>query len=232
MGLKNPFKLERLKIKAYKSGRRAGSPVGTFEAMFNPASFKQKYAIAYGKNQGINSTGRAVNYSRSEPSDLNIKLILDGTGVTDYGVVSLFKPKKVSEQVKSFLDLTFHMNGTIHKPNYLTVEWGDLNFPCRLLSADITYTTFDRNGSPLRAELDVKLISDDETEKRMKKENKSSPDLTHRRVVKSGDTLPLMTKEIYGTSSHYLRVAQVNDLNNFRNLSPGQEIVFPPLETS
>ena len=231
MGLKNPFKLERLKIKAFKNGRRAGLPLGTFEAMFNPESFKQTYAIVYGKNQARNSSGRTFNYDRSEPSDLSLKLILDGTGVNEFGIISLFSRKKVSDRVKEFLDLTFHMNGSIHQPNFLVAEWGDLIFPCRLGSVEINYTTFDRSGSPLRAELNITLVADEEVEKRMAKENKSSPDLTHSRIVKSGDTLPLLTKEIYGSSVHYLRVAEVNALSDFRNLTPGQEIIFPPLQT-
>ena len=41
----------------------------------------------------------------------------------------------------------------------------------------------------MRAELDVTLISDQDIKKRVAKENKSSPDLTHPRTVKSGDTL-------------------------------------------
>ena len=64
----------------------------------------------------------------------------------------------------------------------------------------------------------------------MAKENKTSPDLSHSRIVKSGDTLPLLSKEIYGSAVHYLRVAQANGLDNFRSLTPGQQIVFPPLE--
>jgi len=65
--------------------------------------------------------------------------------------------------------------------------------------------------------------------KRMAIENKSSPDVSHSRVVKSGDTLPLLSKEIYGNASYYLRLAQANNLDDFRNLQPGQAIVFPPL---
>jgi nucleoid-associated protein YgaU len=48
-------------------------------------------------------------------------------------------------------------------------------------------------------------------------------------VVKSGDTLPLLAKEIYGSSEYYLRVAEVNGIDDFRNLTPGQQIIFPPL---
>jgi nucleoid-associated protein YgaU len=63
----------------------------------------------------------------------------------------------------------------------------------------------------------------------MATEAKSSPDLTHSRIVKAGDTLPLLSKEIYGTANHYLWIAQQNQLDDFRNLMPGQRLFFPPL---
>jgi hypothetical protein len=227
----NVFKLEKLKIKAYKArGRSTADWVGDFEAMFNPETFSRKYAIQYGRGQGLNSSDQQATYSRSEPSDLKLMLVLDGSGVSEMGILQLGPQKKVSDRIQEFLNLTFEMNGEIHEPNYLTVEWGDLTFSCRLESVDITYTNFEHDGTPLRAELDVSLISDTEAEKRLAQENQSSPDLTHSRVVRSGDTLPLLTQEIYGSSAYYLRVAQVNNLDNFRRLNPGQEIIFPPLD--
>ena len=225
------FMLEKLKIKAYNNRSRAvAAYVGSFEAMFNPESFSQRYAIVYANNQGLNSTGKAVNYSRSKPSDLKIKLVLDGTGANRLGMASLLAPQKtVSEQIKAFLDLAYHMNGSTHEPNFLVVEWGDLNFSCRLGAVDISYTSFDRSGKALRAELDLTLVADQETRKRLALENKSSPDLTHSRIVKNGDTLPLLAKEIYGSSSYYRWVAENNGLDDFRHLRPGQQLTFPPL---
>jgi LysM repeat protein len=228
-------KLKKLTVKAYSSRARSGLPIGTFEVMYNPVSFSQKYEISYGKNQGFDSSGRPANYARSKPRTLDLKLVLDGSGVNEMGVSSLFNRKSVSERVKDFIDLTFRINGKIHEPNYLVVEWGGkedggLIFSCRLESVNVTYTSFNRDGSPLRAELDIVLISDEEVGKRVKKEMKSSPDLTHSRIVKSGDTLPLLAKEFYGSSSFYLFVAQANNLSDFRNLTPGQELFFPPLE--
>jgi hypothetical protein len=229
MPLKNPFKLGKLKIKAYNSRNRNGNPIGTFEAMFNPSSLNQRYEIRYGKGQGFNSTSKAVKYVCSEPSELKIQLVLDGTGVDEIGASALAGPKKVQDRIKEFLDLTFRMNGAIHEPNYLVVEWGDLNFSCRLASVEMKYTSFERDGTALRAELDVSLISDTTPKKRIRLENKSSPDLTHHRIVRQGETLPLLTKGIYGTSKYYLRVAQASKLDNFRKLAPGQELVFPVL---
>ncbi len=183
----------------------------------------------------MNSTNKQLTYAWSKPRELSFKLILDGTGVDDLELLQFSSSKAVSDQVKEFIDLTFHMNGNIHEPNFLVVEWGGkedggLIFPCRLAGLSISYTSFDRNGAPLRAELDITFISDQDIKKRLAQENKSSPDLTHSRIVKSGDTLPLLCQEIYGKSDYYLRVAQANNLDNFRNLSPGQELFFPPLE--
>lgn len=238
MAINTLSKLEKLKINAYSSGDRSRSSyIDTFEAMFNPTSFAEKYRTVYDKRQSINTEGKTANYAYSPPTELTLKLILDGTGVSRMGLSGIMSAPSVSEQVEKFLKLTYHMNGDIHQPNFLEVAWGDMKFwgdpmfPCRLRTLDISYTTFDRDGTALRAELNMVLISDQDLKKQIRKEGKNSPDLTHTRLVKSGDTLPLLCKEIYGQSSYYMQVAQVNQINNFRNLTPGQTIFFPPLAT-
>ncbi|MCB0207850.1 MAG: hypothetical protein KDJ52_00890 [Anaerolineae bacterium] len=187
------------------------------------------------KLQGINTSGRKAMYAHSRSDQLQLDLVLDGTGVTDFGLSPLvgLGTKSVAEQIDKFLNLCFHMDGDIHEPKFLKIQWGEgvlKDFDCRLQSVDIEYTSFDRNGAPLHATLKTTFVEDPEPSKRIRKEGKNSPDLSHTRIVKSGDTLPLLCKEIYGSSEHYLRVAQANNLNNFRNLTPGQEIIFPPLE--
>jgi hypothetical protein len=121
------------------------------------------------------------------------------------------------------------MNGDIHQPNFLTLSWGDYAFSCRLTSLDITYKLFDEAGDPIRAELAARFVKDKSAKTILLEARKSSPDLTHVRVVKSGDTLPLLCKEVYGSSAHYLRVAADNGLDDFRRLVSGQTIFFAPL---
>jgi hypothetical protein len=232
MPLLDRMKLKKLTVKAYKDRKRSKSAGQPFVAMFNPSSFSQKYQTQYSTRQGMNSTNKRVTYALSKPRELSIKLILDGTGVHEMGTAQFRDPPTVSDRVEEFINLTYRMNGSIHEPNFLVVEWGGkedggLIFSCRLVSVNVSYTSFNRDGSPLRAELDIILVSDQDLRKRLSKENKNSPDLTHLRVVKSGDTLPLLTKEIYGSAEHYMRVAQANNLDDFRNLTPGQELIFP-----
>ena len=232
MGL-NLFKLEKLKIKAYETKSRSSPPIKTFEAMFNPSSLKQSYKIIWGNKdrQGYNSSGLQVEYTRSKPERLDIDLLLDGTGVDQMGAAALLGPKTVSDRIKEFLDTTFRYNGNIHEPNYLVVEWGSLIFSCRLEWVDITHTNFSRDGTTLRAELNASFISDKEAKRLAKEENKKSPDLSHSRIVREGDSLPLLTNAVYGSSAYYLDVARFNQLDNFRSLNAGDQILFPPLET-
>lgn len=224
------FKLEKLIIEAFSDVVRSTS-TGKFEAMFNPESFKESYTTVYDQSQGVNSSGAELTFVKSKPSDLSIHLVLDGSGVNEMGVASLGGTQSVRDRVNNFLEIAYRFQGEIHQPNFLSIKWGDINLPCRLSNVDINYTSFDREGKALRAELDATFISDVEIEKRLREENKSSPDLTHKRLVKNGDTLPLLSKEIYGSSEHYLYIANANGLDDFRNLIPGQEIFFPPLET-
>lgn len=223
MGL-DLFKLEKLKISGFKNVERGGKAPAVFEAMFNPASLSQTYAIVWGS-----SGGTELSYSRSAPGELSLDLILDGTGVSEMGAFALAQ-KSVTKRVKEFLDIAYHYDGAIHEANYLVVEWGKLPpFPCRLSSVTINYTLFDRDGSPLRAELKVQLVSDESAKKAAKESHTTSPDLTHSRVVRRGDTLPLLTKAIYGSSAWYVDVARWNGLDDFRDLTPGQTLLFPPL---
>ncbi|NEQ36044.1 MAG: hypothetical protein F6K40_06995 [Okeania sp. SIO3I5] len=230
--IKNPFKLEKLKINVYDKVARSGSPKDTFEVMFNPESYSLKYENVFQTYQGINTSARMVKYSLSKPQELSLKLILDNTGVTSMGATNLLSSGEndVYKRVQTFLKLTTDMDGNIHEPKYLKIEWGDLNFSCRLQSVQINYTLFNRSGQPTRAELETVFCGDIEDSKRVKKENKNSPDVYHSRMVKTGDKLPLMTQTIYGDPAYYIQIAKVNNLNNFRKLKTGTNLKFPPIK--
>ena len=98
-----------------------------------------------------------------------------------------------------------------------------------LTNVDVAYTLFDNNGAPLRAKINATFSETVADDYRVKEEKNKSPDLTHVRTVTEGDTLPLMTKRIYGDSKFYMQVAEANGLKNFRNLRPGDQIYFPPI---
>ena len=234
-------KLEKLTIQSFEDRDRIPTavpldgpvPDDTFVAMFNPESYSRNCSNSYNQNTGAGQSGSEAEYSKTNSETLSFKLILDSTHVGEYQpFFTLLGPKEpdVYEKVEKFLKLAYKMEGKKHKPRFLTISWGELSYKCVLRSININYTLFDQGGRALRAELDTTFLHDITDEEREQEDQKSSPDLTHYRVIGAHDRLPLMCEAIYGSPDYYVAVAKVNNLENFRDLKPGQEMYFPPIE--
>lgn len=241
MALGNLFKLAKLTIEAYADIDRRRPLTGgihggnTLEAMYNPDTLSTRHESVFHPKRGISTQGAQTRWSHSAAEELNVKLVFDGTGVGDFGVQRLRHRPTVAEWIRAFLSLCYTVQSGTHEAAYLRLRWhrgilGADGFECRLRAADITYTAFDRDGSPLRAEVNAVFVEALAPKKNAQRLRLSSPDLTHRRVVREGDTLPLLCLEIYGSAAHYLRVAEVNGLDHPRDLRVGQELLFPPFE--
>lgn len=220
-------KLEKLTIEVYEDRTRRRQ-LDDITVMFNPTSFTLSHKTVLTTEPPLGGSTSTHNYHHSDSRQVTLELIFDGTGV----VPGADERGSVSRQVGAFLERTMEVNGSSHEPNYLRLEWGDgplQYFDCRLVSADVTYSLFDKNGAPLRATINATFREDLDDDKRIAIVSPQSPDVTHVRTVRAGDTLPLMCQRIYGSSKWYLAVARANDLDDIRNLEPGTELRFPPL---
>lgn len=215
--------LEKLKILAFTAPDYSGSAVSEFEAFLNPSEIALSYEYEYDAAQGSGTTNSRMEFKKSKPGDLNLSFFLDGTGASGQRV-------DVQEQVAQFQTVTGY-NGDIHRPNYLKVSWGTLTVRrCVLKSATITYKLFQPDGVPLRAVIAAVFTDNSDDQTRVAMAQDQSPDLTHVRVAKAGDTLPGLCTQIYGDPRYAALVARVNGLDGFLRLDPGQRLVFPPLE--
>lgn len=198
-----------------------------FIAHVNPETYKQSVQIFFSEMQAQGTSANDNKHSHTEPRKLNIELLLDRTGALGE---QFYSPVGVFPDIEHFKNLALNYEGNIHKPRYLILLWGTLIFNCQLEKLDVEYKLFSPEGVPMRAVLKTTFREYLEAELRTLKEKKSSPDLTHVRTVKDGDTLPAMANDIYGDPGYYLEVARVNEIVDFRNLEPGREIVFPPID--
>ena len=230
--------LIKLKIKAYKNEQFTDEvSEGEFKTLLNPENYTFKYKIEQNDDQASGTSTVAPKFNKALPEDLDLEFIFDRTGViTDNGAPGTEDNKTYKDEgggiiddVEKFKKVVFDYNGDQHKPNYLIISWGTLLFKGSLTEMDITFKLFKSDGTPLRAVAKAKFKGFVEDDLRVAMENKSSPDLTHVRVVKEGDTLPLLTYRIYGDSKYYLEVAKANKISNFRKLKVGQSISFPPI---
>jgi Contractile injection system tube protein len=228
-------KAEKMKIYVYEKPSRGFLDASQeFEFMFNPETYSLDFATTFSCKQSLGSPGRPARFVHTPPSKLNVTILIDGTGVLKTGAEQLlseiFSPVSVHDKVAEFVNLTINPISDTHEPSFLRLVWGKLNFHCRLVSCSVKYTLFDKSGKPLRAEIPCTFISDMDVERMKKKANFLSPDLTHQRTVQAGDDLLIMTHRIYGSPDWYIKVAKVNGLNSFRDIQPGQTLIFPPIK--
>ncbi|NVK64901.1 MAG: LysM peptidoglycan-binding domain-containing protein [Flavobacteriales bacterium] len=225
-------KLQKLMIRAFSDPKFESELFLTddkkpYEVAINPESYSLNFKSEYAIENASGSSKGGVKFHRSLPENLTLDFLFDRTGVFKD---SPPQENGVIDDIKEFKKITYEFNGDIHSPNYLKVSWGDLLFQCVVTELNIEYKLFNSNGKPIRANVKTTLKNTVAEAERAAREKKSSPDLTHYRIVKEGDNLPLMTHRIYGDPKYYLEVARVNGLTNFRKLTPGQKIVFPPIE--
>jgi hypothetical protein len=203
---------------------RAGIPFGVpFIAMFNPESFSVKESICWNVNATSGPGKPDPVYLRTQPRTFTLEFTLDGTGVNTNGIKI-----PVTAQVALFRTVTTNVNGLIHRPMYLMVQYGTFVNICVMNSSTVTYTMFDSFGLPIRAKVSAEFT--ERTPSTLEKilNMLSSPDLTHRVQVKEYDLLPYLTYKTYNNQNYYLQVARANRLKNFRKLKPGV-LVFPPI---
>lgn len=223
-----------MKIVAYKNASYAESEKledGEFNVQINPETYAQTFEIEYDEEQAPGTSNTLPRYNRTKPQVLEFEFMFDTTGAVP-GTTDEQRTSEngVLDAIDHFKKVAFSFEGETHRPPFLILSWGSLLFKCVLTGMTITYKLFRPNGIPVRATIKAKFQGLMEDALRVAEENRSSPDLTHVRIVQAGDTLPLMCKKIYGDPKYYIEVARVNKLINFRNLPIGLRIEFPPLE--
>jgi hypothetical protein len=155
---------------------------------------------------------------------MSFEFLFDNTGIIDN------KPKPhIRDDVEAFKKLLLEFDSESHEPRHFKVVWGPFMFKGRCNALTITYKLFNADGFPIRAVCKTTFKGSIDETLRVATENRHSPDITHYRIVKSGETLPWLCFLVYGDSKYYLQIAGVNNLTDFRNLQQGQELFFPPI---
>lgn len=243
-------KLEKLTIRRFKPAtspdaapQPSDAPKDAYTVQVNPSSYTLNHLVNYSYQRGQGASAGEAVYTDSAPTNLQFEFLFDGTGVVPKpsllgdiplvgAIASALSPDEpfiVMDEIKKF-NTFINYDGEIHRPRYLLLIWGSLVFPCVLTSLTYRFTLFKQDGTPLRAIASCTFCESIPEAERVRRENASSPDLTHLRDVREGDTLPFLAQEIYGNAHLYLEVARANKLVNFRRLRPATRLSFPPLD--
>ena len=219
---------EKLKIYAYTDPGCGDDQLASLDenpitAMINPENYTLESKVEFNNGQASGTSGGTPRFEKKPPAELSLEFLYDNTGIIDG------KPREdISGDLEKLQDFLMGYDGDIHQTRFFKFVWGTSLMKGVCSSLSINYKLFNPNGKPIRALCKLTIRELIEEEIRVLEEDNRSPDLTHFRIVKKGDTLPLMCYKIYGDSKYYLQVASINKLTNFRNLTVGEEVFFPP----
>lgn len=192
---------------------------------YNPQSFSIKEESDFASQQGQGNEGDEPQYKGLKPREFSVEFTIDSTGVTS----SLKIP--VHAHIALFRSLTSEPQSDTHRPNRLMVMYGTFISDCNLLSSEVTYNLFDRQGFPLRAKVKANFKEVKNSKLNALARKFSSPDVTHEYEVSDiNEILAYISYQVYRNPNYYLQLAETNDMNYFRGLEQGTKIFLPPIE--
>ncbi len=213
-----------------EDGMMKGFPI-PFPVMYNPEKISKRIRTQYQPSRVPGDAGQEQSFQGIEGDEVSFEFLFDATGASVNSLQGEVAKvlDGVDVQVALFMKLTHSRDPQEHQPPKLTLIWGTFLFECVLVSATIDYTLFNPMGRPIRATINATFKGNFPRVLQAALDKLFSADLTHLRLVKAGETLPLIAEEVYGDASLYMEIARVNGLNNFRELKPGTELILPPL---
>ena len=246
-------KLEKLTLRAFKPAANpkeppqpSDAPEDTYTVQVNPSSYSLNHLLnySYHRGQGFSAErgGLQRQPSRQPPIRVPVRRHRCGSQAVGarrhsarrgdrVGTVAGRALRRHGRDQEVQRARVHSAAGKIHRPRPLLLVWGKSGLPLR---ADARSTIASRCSRKTarrcarsRNARSASPFHDAEQERR---DNATSPDLTHLRDVRDGDTLPLLAYDIYGKPELYLEVARVNKLVNFRRLRSASRLSFPPLD--
>ena len=195
-----------------------------YEAMINPESISWQRTVNYNDDQATNTASTSQTFLNVPSETLSFDIVIDCTGIVDSSRTDLI------EELEVLQDIIYTYDGTIHRPNFVKVQWGQgIIFNGVITSFNTTFTLFRPDGSPLRAKVSLTFSEYISPETLAQEQGDQSPDVTHLVNVVEGMALPQLCKKVWNNSFYYVQVAGYNDLDKFRNLNGIKSLIFPPI---
>ena len=141
----------KLIIKAYADDAFS-SEKGEFKSSVNPSNLRITNNVNYSSSQMMGGKSAGLRYNTSDPQELSFSLIFDNSGV--------FVDNKlpVKDQIECLQKVVLDYQKDINEPFFVRVIWGTIDFKGKLKKFNISYTQFQIDGTPIRAEVDMSIL--------------------------------------------------------------------------
>ncbi|MCP4369592.1 MAG: LysM peptidoglycan-binding domain-containing protein [Deltaproteobacteria bacterium] len=198
----------------------------TVEAMYNPNELTISTRNKFQRAAMPGLPTPVTQFVSGETQTISLNLFFDtyekGEDVRDY-------TSKVMELLK--------IDRKLHAPPVCKFDWGGSPisgdkkvFRGVIDSVSQKFTMFLDGGTPVRATLAVSISEYKTIAEQVKLLDLQSADRTKHRIFKQGDSLWFLAHNEYGDPAKWRVIADANKIENPLDISPGTELVLPPLE--
>lgn len=193
-----------------------------FKVCFNPSEYTLRKRTNYAEAAIPGLDSPIIQFNRGEARTLSIELLLDTYAYADGTDVRTAYLQKL----QSFL----LVDGELHAPPPCKVVWGSLEFVGLLEDLTKRYVLFQDDGTPVRARVTLCFKEYIPVAAQLSATPRASPDRLKVHTLKRGESLWQLAYEAYGDPRYWKVIAEKNNIDTPRRLTPGNVIVIPPLE--
>ena len=193
-----------------------------FKVCFNPTDYtiSKKTSYAEAAVPGLDSP--IIQFNRGEARILSIELLLDTYTYDDGGDVRTAYLQKLQSYLL--------VDGELHAPPPCKVVWGSLEFVGLLEDLSTRFVLFQDDGTPVRVRVTLSFKEYIPVSMQLSATPRSSPDRRKVHTLKRGETLWQLAYQAYGDPRYWKVIAEENNIDTPRKLTPGTGLVIPRLE--
>lgn len=199
--------------------------------LFNPTEYTFERANAY-KATAIPGLGAPLlQFVNGESDTLSMELFLDD--YTDPKGPTSLQQKEEDPLGKRLKDVTklLEVDRDLHAPAPVRFNWGPFEFTAVIEKLGRKVTMFHPDGTPARVTLSVSFKEYRTLQQQVEDPRLESADKTKRRVVVGREGLWLIAHREYDDPAEWVRIARANDLDDPRDIAPGDWLQLPPMES-
>lgn len=206
----------------YESTKSGGIAGPVVSCMFNPFEYSVSKTNSYSEDSKNQSNVPQMTFSKAGSQTLKLALTFDtyesgeDVSLTTNKLWYFMQP----QQPKT--------GGDRKEPPTVAFQWGVFCFVAVLTNMTQKFTLFKKDGTPVRAKVDVTFTQhEDVNDYPAQNPTSGGDEILRTWSVVRGDRLDVIAANVFGDATKWRTIAEFNHLDNPFSLQPGQKLIIP-----
>jgi nucleoid-associated protein YgaU len=204
-------------------GLGAKDPDDELSFMFNPTEYRLSRSVTLNNEPNEAQPGGNSQFLGTGPRTLSMQLFFD-----DFASAKGDVTPKINKLFKWQMP-----DATTKAPPKVKLDWGtndalkNPDFQAVIKDVNVSYTVFNKSGTPIQAKVDITLEEVVGTIAIGKNPTSHALDARRVHVVVEGDTLASIAYSEYGDPNYWRALAETNGIDDPLRVRPGANLLIP-----